>query len=202
MNFDVNHLVMTKVFLGIFLAVLLGAGCSILSPNKAVNTDVSSTEGANTQVRELPNLNRPLTFNSKWGGFYGVVEADGYLRVEEKDCASLGLKKCGSGKYAYFVEIGTDNIEVLNLILMNKDKFYFAPYTIGLGCYGEGRIYAQNTADDKNSDSVIQGEQFQLLLSSSEERPVSVKMVVPVNTSKAEPHDLCYSRVREVEIKR
>lgn len=203
-----------KILSVVILLLLVGFGCkeqeitedvvSTTSPGQVKFIQVIDENGQPMEVayyQQEADLERPLIFDSKKGGFVGVIEAKGYLKVEEKDCAALGLKECVNKKYAYFVETNTDNIEVLNFIFSNKDKFYFGPYAIGLGCWEEGRIYGKNVANDKNSDSLIQGGQFQALQSSSKEKPVTIKMVVPVNTSKNEPQDLCYSRVRGVEVK-
>jgi len=205
---------MKKVLSVAILLVLLGFGCkkqpvtnevmTTTSPGQVQFMQVTDENGQPMEVayyQQEADLERPLIFDSKKGGFVGVIEAKGYLKVEEKNCEALGLKECVNNKYAYFVETNTDNLEVLNLIFSNKNKFYFGPYAIGLGCWEEGRIYAQNFANDKNSESTIQGDQFQALQSSSKEKPVTIKMVVPVNTSKNEPQDLCYSRVRGVEVK-
>ncbi|MBI5152753.1 hypothetical protein HZA39_04415 [Candidatus Peregrinibacteria bacterium] len=186
-----------KILSVIILFLLIGFGCKGQQTTKDVVSTISPDQIKDMQA----TLERPLFFDSKKGGFIGVIEAKGYLKVEEKDCSALGLKECANNKYAYFKETNTDNIEVLNLIFSNKDKFYFGPYAIGLGCWEKERIYAKNFADDKNSESIIQGDQFQALQSSNKERLITIKMIVPVNTSKNEPQDLCYSRVRSVEVK-
>jgi len=177
--------------LAFLLGLLIGYQWGYNAGEKVeVEVETEETNKNSTQT-PTPNPENSFIYNTE-SGYFGTLTLSGYVELVERE---------NNIKYALFVFDDINNTALDQFMETNSGNSFAGENKVGIGCQEQDpkRIFYENFADSGEIQGSITGGDYDLLMNSSKDSKVELKMTRDIYTSgRGAPE--CYSHFRNFDV--